>query len=70
MTRPLDPTWWCKHHSGEYLTQQDDAARLVKRRTGRKVTAWILYIGGEYRGEWPTLAEAKRRALELTEPTT
>lgn len=64
--KPLDPTWWRRHSSGEFLTQQDDAARLVKVRAGRKVTGWILYIRGESRGQWPTLAEAKRRAQEIT----
>lgn len=64
--KALDPTWWRRHGSGEFYEQQNDAARLVKRRTGRRVTAWILYIGGEYRGEWPTFAEAKQRAKEIT----
>lgn len=64
--KPLDPTWWRRHSSGEFYEQQNDAARLVSRRTGRRVTAWILYVGGAYRGEWPTLAEAKLRAREIT----
>jgi len=64
--KPLDPTWWRKHGSGEFYTQQNDAARLVKRRTGRRVTAWILYVSGEYRGEWPSLTEAKQHAKEIT----
>lgn len=64
--KPLDPTWWRRDHSGEFYSQQNDAARLVKSRTGRKVTSWILYINGECCGQWPTLAEAKLRALEIT----
>lgn len=64
--KPLDPTWWRRHGSGEFLTQQNDVARLIKLRTGRKVTGWILYINGDYRGQWSTLAQAKRRALEIT----
>jgi hypothetical protein len=40
--------------------------RLVKVRTGRRVTSWVLYVGGEERGEWATLGEAKRGAKEIT----
>lgn len=64
--RPFDPTWWRRHKSGEFYEQQNDAARLVKNRTGRRVTAWVLYVGGEYRGTWPSLAEAKQGAQEIT----
>ena len=65
--RPLDPTWWRRDRSGEFYSQQNDFARLVKLRTGRKVTGWMLYIQGEFRGQWPSLDEAKRQALGLTE---
>jgi hypothetical protein len=64
--KPLDPTWWRLDRSGEFYSQQNDTARLVKIRTGRKVTGWILYINGKHHGEWPSLAGAKRRALEIT----
>lgn len=64
--KPLDVTWWRRDSSGEFYTQQDGEARLVKLRNGRKVTGWILYIRGEYRGQWSTLAQAKHRALEIS----
>ena len=58
----LDPTSWRRDRSGVFYSQQNDAARLVKGRTGRRVTSWILYIRGKYVDSWPTLAEAKLRA--------
>ena len=64
--RDLDPAWWRRHKSGEFYEQQNDAARLVKRRDGRHVIGWILYVGGEHRGEWSTLAEAKQQARGIT----
>ncbi len=64
--RPLDPTWWRLDRSGEFYSQQNDAARLVRGRTGRKTTSWLLYIGGDYRGAWPSLDEAKLGALKMT----
>ncbi len=64
--KALDKTWWQRHPSGEFYTQQNDAARLVKLRTGRKVSGWILYIAGVYRGQWSTFALAKQRAFDLT----
>lgn len=64
--KPLDPTWWRRHKSGEFYTQQNDTARLVKRRAGRRITGWILYVDGEQRGEWSSLAEAKQQAREIT----
>jgi hypothetical protein len=64
VVKPLDPTWWRRDRSGEFYSQQNDSARLVKVRGGRKVTGWALYINGKIRGQWPTLEEAKLRALE------
>ena len=60
----LDPTWWRKVPSG--YDQQDGRGRLVRLKERTKVTGWALYIDGEYRGEWPRLEQAKRRAAEIT----
>lgn len=62
--RPLDPTWWCKGPGG--YNQQDNRARLVRLKEQTKVTGWALYINDEYRGSWPSLNQAKRRAAEIT----
>jgi len=62
--RPLDPTFWCRTSGG--YTQQDNRARLVRLKERAKVTGWALYIDGEYRGAWPKLDQAKRRAAEIT----
>lgn len=66
--RPLDPTWWRKAPGG--YDQQDSRARLVRLKERTRVTGWGLYVDGEYRGSWPSLAQAKRRAAEMTEVAT
>ena len=63
--RRLDPTWWRKVADG--YDQQDGRARLVRLKTGSKVTGWTLYVDGECVGSWPSLAEAKERAANRTE---
>lgn len=69
--RPLDPTWWRKAPGG--YDQQDGRACLVRLKERAKVTGWGLYVDNEYRGDWPSFAQAKRRAAEMTrepsEPT-
>jgi hypothetical protein len=62
--KQLDPTWWRKVAGG--YDQQDSRARLVRLKERTKVTGWALYVDNEYRGDWPSLAQAKRRAAELT----
>ena len=66
--KTLDVTWWRSTPGG--YEQQDGYGRLVRLKTRTKVTGWGLYINGEYRGSWPKLAQAKRRAKELTSPDT
>ena len=61
----LDPTWWRKVSDG--YDQQDGRARLVRLKTGAKVTGWALYVDGECVDSWPNLREAKERAASRTE---
>lgn len=60
----LDPTWWRKAPGG--YDQQDGRARLVRLKERTRVTGWALYIDNVYRGDWPKLEQAKRRATEIS----
>ena len=62
--RPLDPTWWRRVATG--YEQQDGAGRIYRLKSGSKVTGWSLYVQGEYKGQWPTLGQTKRRAYQIT----
>jgi hypothetical protein len=62
--RPLDPLWWRRRDFG--YDQQDGRAQLRRLHDRSTVTGWALYVDGEYRGQWSTLAQAKQRAAELT----
>ncbi len=64
----LDPTWWRKVADG--YDQQDGRARLVRLKTGDKVTGWALHVDGECIGSWPSLREAKERAANRGETWT
>lgn len=64
----LDPTWWRKVPDG--YDQQDGRARMVRLKTGDKVTGWALYVDGECVGSWSSLREAKERAAEGIETWT
>ena len=64
----LDPTWWRKAADG--YDQQDGRARLVRLKTGAKITGWSLYVDGECLGSWPSLREAKEHAAKPIEPCT
>jgi hypothetical protein len=68
LLKRLDPTWWRKVTDG--YDQQDGRARLVRMKTGDKVTGWALYVDGECVGSWPSLGEAKERAATFTETWT
>ena len=61
----LDPTWWRKVSDG--YDQQDGRARLVRMKTGDKITGWALYVDGECVGSWPSFREAKERAANRSE---
>lgn len=64
----LDPTWWRKVVDG--YDQQDGRARLVRLKTGDKVTGWTLYVDDECIDSWTNLREAKERAANRSETWT
>jgi hypothetical protein len=68
--QPLDPTWWRRVSGSHHYEQQDGRARMHKLRTGRRVTGWSIYVyeaGVTQRiCEYPSFAQAKRRAHEIT----